>query len=110
MFQIKNFTDNDDVRTLDSKGPFTVIEYQRDLSVTPGSAQTAYFCNEMNVRKRQVICDLSKAQITLQAGAMPVDSGQRQRHHRRQGRGGLFWQAAARPGQRRVGHQAGIYR
>ena len=58
------------VRTLDSKGPFTVIEYQRDLSVTPGSAQTAYFCNEMNVRKRQVICDLSKAQITLQAGAM----------------------------------------
>ena len=62
MFQIKNFTDNDDVRTLDSKGPFTVIEYQRDLSVTPGSAQTAYFCNEMNVRKRQVICDLSKAQ------------------------------------------------
>ena len=70
MFQIKNFTDNDDVRTLDSKGPFTVIEYQRDLSVTPGSAQTAYFCNEMNVRKRQVICDLSKAQITLQAGAM----------------------------------------
>lgn len=34
MFQIKNFTDNDDVRTLDSKGPFTVIEYQRDLSVT----------------------------------------------------------------------------
>ena len=70
MFQIKNFTDNDDARTLDSKGPFTVIEYQRDLSVTPGSAQTAYFCNEMNVRKRQVICDLSKAQITLQAGAM----------------------------------------
>ena len=70
MFQIKNFTDNDDVRTLDSKGPFTVIEYQRDLSVTPSSAQTAYFCNEMNVRKRQVICDLSKAQITLQAGAM----------------------------------------
>src|SRR5699024_2021185 len=31
---------------------------------------TAYFCNEMNVRKRQVICDVSKANITLQAGAM----------------------------------------
>ena len=70
MFQISNFTDNDDVKILASSGPFTVIEYQRDLSVTPGDAQTAYFCSAMNVRKRQVICDLSKANITLQAGAM----------------------------------------
>ena len=70
MYQLSNFIDNDDIRTLAQLGPFQVIEYQRDLSVTPGSAQTAYFCNEMNVRKRQVICDLSKAQITLQAGAM----------------------------------------
>ncbi len=70
MFQIHNFTDNDDIKTLGSLGPFTVIEYQRDLSVMPSEAQFAYFCNEMNVRKRQVICDLSKADITLQAGAM----------------------------------------
>ena len=70
MFQVKNFTDNDDVKILDQKGAFTVIEYQRDLSVTPGSAITAYYCSEMNVRKRQVICDLSKSHITLQAGAM----------------------------------------
>ncbi|SCJ58701.1 Protein of uncharacterised function DUF124 [uncultured Flavonifractor sp.] len=51
-------------------GPFTVVEYQRDLSVLPMDAQLAYYCNAMNVRKRQVICDLSKANITLQAGAM----------------------------------------
>ena len=70
MFQVKNFTDNDDVKILDQKGAFTVIEYQRDLSVTPGSAITAYYCSQMNVRKRQVICDLSKSHITLQAGAM----------------------------------------
>ena len=70
MFQIQNFTNNDDVKTFESKGPFTVVEYQRDLSVMPSDAQIAYFCNAMNVRKRQVICDLSKAQITLQAGAM----------------------------------------
>ena len=42
MYQIKNFQDNDDVRTVDQLGPFTVIEYLRDLSVTPGSAMTAY--------------------------------------------------------------------
>ncbi|BFL47440.1 AIM24 family protein [Lactonifactor longoviformis] len=70
MFHISNFTDNDDIKTLASLGPFTVIEYERDLSVMPSDAQTAYFCNAMNVRKRQVICDLSRANITLQAGAM----------------------------------------
>lgn len=75
MFAIKNFTDNDDVRVLGSMGPFTVVEYLKDLSVTPSTAMTAYYCNEMNVRKRQVICDLSKANITLHAGAMQWMAG-----------------------------------
>lgn len=70
MYQISNFTNNDDIKTLAQLGPFTVIEYQRDLSVMPSDAMDAYYCNAMNVRKRQVICDLSKAGITLQAGAM----------------------------------------
>lgn len=70
MYHISNFTNNDDVKILDQLGPFTVIEYQRDLSVMPSDAATAYFSAAMNVRKRQVVCDLSKADITLQAGAM----------------------------------------
>ena len=70
MYQISNFTDNDDIRTLASMGAFTVVEYERDLSVSPTNAQTAYFCSAMNVRKRQVICDLSKSHVTVQAGAM----------------------------------------
>ena len=70
MYQISNFTDNDDIRTLASLGAFTVVDYERDLSVSPASAQEAYFCNAMNVRKRQVICDLSKSHVTVQAGAM----------------------------------------
>ncbi len=41
MFTIKNFTDNDDIKTLDTLGPFTVIEYRRDLSVMPGDAMLA---------------------------------------------------------------------
>jgi uncharacterized protein (AIM24 family) len=51
-------------------GPFKVIEYQKDLSVTPSAAVNAYFCNKMNVKKRQVICDVDRSNITLQAGAM----------------------------------------
>ena len=70
MYKVSNFTDNDDVRIIDGLGPFSVVEYLRDLSVTPATAEAAFFCNKMNVRKRQVICDLSKANITLQAGAM----------------------------------------
>ena len=70
MFHISNFTSNDDIQVLSKMGTFTVIEYLRDLSVTPSDAQTAYFCNAMNVRKRQVICDTSKANVTVQAGAM----------------------------------------
>ena len=70
MFKIKNFTDNDDIKIINELGPFQVLEYQRDLSVMPSDAMLAYYCNEMNVRKRQVVCDLSKANITLQAGAM----------------------------------------
>lgn len=70
MYQINNFTDNDDIRILNALGPFTVIEYLKDLSVMPQNAQTAYFANQMNVRKRQVICNLSEANVTIQAGAM----------------------------------------
>ena len=67
---MKNFFDNDDVKVINEMGPFKVVEYQRDLSVMPSSAALAYYCNEMNVRKRQVVCQVGPANITLQAGAM----------------------------------------
>ena len=70
MYTINNFTNNDDIRIVNQLGAFTVIEYVRDLSVMPSESLLAYYCNEMNVRKRQVICDLKEANITLQAGAM----------------------------------------
>ena len=70
MYQISNFTDNDDVAVLAQLGPFQVVEYQRDLSVSPGSAAVAYYSAKMNVKKRQLVCDLSRANVTIQAGAM----------------------------------------
>lgn len=70
MYQIRNFYDNDDVKVIDSLGAFTVVEYQRDLSVMPETAMMAYYASQMNVRKRQVVCDVSKSDITVQAGAM----------------------------------------
>ena len=70
MFTVNNYFNNDDIRILDQKGPFRVLEYQRDLSVMPQEAMTAYYCNAMNVRKRQVACDVGVSSVTVQAGAM----------------------------------------
>ena len=70
MYKISNFTNNDDIKILDQKGAFTILEFQRDLSVTPATAVTAYYSAQMNVKKRQLLCDLSKAEVTTQAGAM----------------------------------------
>ena len=70
MYTINNYTNNDDIHILNQLGAFTVVEYKRDLSVMPSEAMLAYYCNAMNVRKRQVICDLKVSNITLQAGAM----------------------------------------
>jgi uncharacterized protein (AIM24 family) len=70
MYSINNFFNNDDIRTVETKGAFTIIEYINDLSVTPAKAITAYYCSKMNVCKRQVVCDVSKCNITTQAGAM----------------------------------------
>ena len=70
MFEVKNFWDNDDIKVIDEKGAFKVVEYQRDLSVMPENAQMAYFTDKMNIRKKQVICKVGKTNITLQAGSM----------------------------------------
>ena len=70
MYQIKNFMDNDDVKVVDSLGAFTVVEYIRDLSVTPETAMMAYFSSQMNVCRRKVECDVNKSNVTVQAGAM----------------------------------------
>lgn len=75
--RIKNFIgENDNIKVLDEQGPFKVIEYERDLSVTPNQAIYKYFSSKMNVRPRQLVVDLSMTSgIYLQAGAMQWMSG-----------------------------------
>ena len=75
MFRVKNFTQREDVNVIDSLGPFTVLEHRRDASVSPENAMQAYFCNEMNVRKRQLICELSQGNVVCQVGAMQWEAG-----------------------------------
>lgn len=70
-FTIYNFEDNNDVSVLAQAGQFKVIQWDRDLSVSPDSAATAWFSAQMDVRRRQLLAELDgKTGVTLQAGAM----------------------------------------
>lgn len=63
-------------RIVFSKGIFSILEYEKDLSVTPEHAAEAYFASEMNVRKRQLIADVSEdTGIVMQSGAMQIMMG-----------------------------------
>ena len=70
MYKINNFFNNDDISVKQDLGPFKIIEYTRDLSTNFESAQMDYFANKMNVRKRQLVCQVGPSDITLQAGSM----------------------------------------
>ena len=94
MYQVSNFMDNDDVKIIDEMGAFRVIEYQRDLSVTPSSAITAYYSAQMNVKKRQLACNLAMAPVTIQAGAMQWMLGNVNATTGIKGVGDLFGKAA----------------
>lgn len=75
MFKIKNFEDNDDVKVISELGAFKVVEYQKDLSVDHLTAQATYYASKMNVRRRQLVCDVNLSNITVQAGAMQWMAG-----------------------------------
>lgn len=62
---------NDNIEVKQELGCMKILEYKRDLSVTPGSSVAAYFSSEMNVRKRQLYCELAPdCPVTVQSGAM----------------------------------------
>ena len=64
--KISNFVgENDNIIILDEKGPFSVIEYEKDLSITPREAMIMYFSSKMNIRPRQLVVDLSKLVVFI---------------------------------------------
>lgn len=64
-------------KIVEKRGRFTVIEYLRDLSVSPKMAQEAYFASEMNIRKRQLIADIDPfIGVYAQAGEMQLMIGE----------------------------------
>lgn len=70
MFQLGNFYDNSNMKCISQLGQYKVFEHQKDLSVSPAAAETAYFSSEMNVKRRQVLVELNNTGCTIQAGEM----------------------------------------
>lgn len=70
MFQLGNFYDNSNMKCISQLGQYKVFEHQKDLSVSPAAAETAYFSSEMNVKRRQVLVELNNTGCTIQSGEM----------------------------------------
>lgn len=86
---IYNRTDSKKIR--EQKGVFTVLEYQRDRSISPDRAETAFFAYQMNVRKRQLIAELTKEKgVYIQAGEMQMMLGDLEASTDLKGVGDLF--------------------
>lgn len=75
MIQVKNLHNNENIKKIAELGCYEVFEHQKDMSVDPVSASTAYFMQEMNFRKRQVLCNLNGNSVKVQAGAMQWTAG-----------------------------------
>lgn len=69
---------------------FSIVEYQRDVSVSPATAQTAYFMSKMGCHKRQVVATLNDQGIILQSGAMQIMTGNIAMNTNVKGAGDLF--------------------
>ena len=70
MYKFKNLMSNPNTTVIEKVNGMKVIEYTKDLSVTPATAEIAYFSNKMNVKKRQLLIELNDNSYTISAGAM----------------------------------------
>ena len=76
MIKTNLFDPTDSHRIVEQKGRYALLEYERDISVSPDAAVVAYYASQMNVRKRQVIAQLNgTGGVVLQAGAMQMMIG-----------------------------------
>ena len=75
MIKINNLFKNKNIELKEKKGPFSLYEHVCDLSNSPDTAQRQYFMQKMNVRRRQVLCDVGASSVRVQAGAMQWMSG-----------------------------------
>ena len=75
MIQLNNVFNNENMKVIASAGQYFVYEHEKDLSVSPWDASTAYFMQQQNVRRRQLLVQLNNSSVKMQAGAMQWIAG-----------------------------------
>lgn len=76
MITTNLFNSSDAKKVTLNKGIFTVVEYERDLSVEPEMAEMAYFAAMMDVKKRQLIAQIEPGSgVIAQKGTMQLMLG-----------------------------------
>lgn len=72
---IKNLETNN--RSIKQRlGNFSILEFEKDISVSKEGAMSEYFMGQMNIRKRQVMVNLdSSHSVVVQARAMQLTTG-----------------------------------
>ena len=91
MVKTNLLSETDSKKVIEKRGRFSIIEYLRDISVSPDRAQEAYFASEMNVRKRQLVCDIDpETGIYAQAGEMQMMIGDLEAATKVKGAGDFF--------------------
>ena len=71
-----SIVNNRNLKEIASMGNFHVLEHEKDMSISAGSAVNHYFASKMNVRKRQLMLDFQDSAYIVQAGAMQWMSGE----------------------------------
>lgn len=56
-------------------GCFEIVTFKKDMSVSPATAQNAFFNAQMNIRRRQLVCHLNNSGVCIQKGAMQWFTG-----------------------------------
>lgn len=86
--------ENNNRKIISTINNFHVLEYVQDASVSPMNAIDEYFMSKMNVRRRQVVIDISQEHsAVIQAGAMQWMGGNVQATSGVKGLGDLFGKA-----------------
>ena len=71
MFSINNLFNNANMQCINQLGQYRVFEHQKDLSVSPYNAETAYFSAEMN----NTSCKLQAGAMQWMLGNVSMQSG-----------------------------------
>ncbi|MBS6366034.1 MAG: AIM24 family protein [Clostridiales bacterium] len=75
MVTCNHLLDNPNLHVVEQLGNIRVLEYEKDLSVTPQTAMNSYFASQMDLRRRQVLIELQNDSYIIQAGAMQWTCG-----------------------------------